>query len=148
MASSVKVVGREALKRKFEALPQAAQIAIRAAMEKQAQAIVEMAQRLVPVVTGTLRDSIGWTWGEAPKGSMSLAVVKATGGNEMTLTVYAGSRVGKGGAFYARWVEFGTINQPAQPYFYVSYRANRKKAKSAIRRAVTKSAKAVAAGGR
>jgi HK97 gp10 family phage protein len=62
----------------------------------------------------------------------------------MSLSIYAGNEA----AFYCRWIEFGTINQPAQPFFYVSYRANRKKAKSAIRRAVTKSAKAVAAGGR
>ena len=141
MAATVKVVGRESLKRKFAALPKAAQIAIRAAMEKQAEAIVDMAKRLVPVATGKLRDSIGWTWGKAPKGTMTIATVESTGG-EMTLTIYAGNSE----AFYGRWVEFGTVNTPAQPYFYVSYRANRKKAKSAIRRAVTKSAKAVAAG--
>jgi HK97 gp10 family phage protein len=143
MAVAAKVVGREALKRKFDALPKVARDMIRAAMEKQAKDIVAMARRLVPVATGKLRDSIGWTWGRAPKGVMTIATVKSTGG-EMTLTIYAGNAE----AFYSRWVEFGTINQPAQPFFYVSYRANRKKAKSAIRRAVTKSAKTVAAGGR
>jgi len=143
MAATVKVVGREALKRKFDALPKAAVIAIRAAMEKQAEAIVDMAKRLVPVKTGTLRDSIGWSWGAAPKGSMKIASVTATG-SEMTLTIYAGNSE----AFYARWLEFGTINQPASPYFYVSYRARRRTAKNAIRAAVRKSAKAVAAGGR
>ena len=143
MAATVKVVGREALKRKFDALPKAAQVAIRAAMEKQAEAIVGMAKRLVPVKTGTLRDSIGWSWGAAPKGSMKIASVTATG-SEMSLTIYAGNEA----AFYSRFVEHGTINTPASPFFYVSWRALRKKTKSAIRRAVTKSAKTVAAGGR
>ena len=143
MAATVKVVGREALQRKFAALPKVARDMIRAAMEKQAKDIVAMAQRLVPVASGKLRDSIGWTWGQSPRGAMTIATVKSTGG-EMILTIYAGNAE----AFYGRWVEFGTVNMPAQPYFYVSYRANRKKAKSAIRRAVTKSAKAVVAGGR
>jgi HK97 gp10 family phage protein len=114
-----------------------------------------MMKSLVPVLkepdarrrAGALRDSIGWTWGKAPKGATVVATAKANLGGDLTITIYAGSRdkgLGADDAFYARWVEFGTQKMPAQPYFYVSYRANKKKVKSRVRRAITKAAKQVA----
>lgn len=96
-----------------------------------------------------------------------LDATAASLGGDLTITIYAGGD----DAFYARFVEFGTkasagqapsqdrrykdrvvmtqgkrshAATPAQPFFYVSWRANRKKAKSAVRRAVTKAAKEVA----
>lgn len=72
----------------------------------------------------------------------------------LTLHVYAGNSE----AFYARWIEFGTqarINggqfagtahpgTSAQPFFFPAYRALRKPAKAAVRRAVNRSAKKIA----
>lgn len=141
MARAAKFLGKEALQKKLAAMPQAAKDEIAVAMAKAADEIVGMAQRLVPVATGKLRDSIGWTWGEAPKGAMRLATVAGKGPSDLRLTVYAGSS----DAFYARWVEFGTVKTPAQPFFYVSYRAQRKGAKRIIRAAARKAAKKVAA---
>lgn len=164
-----RIVGLNSLKKKFDRLPDALRQQIMTAMEKSADEICAMMRTLVPKgETKALYDSIDWTWGSAPMGSMTLASV-ANGSKEgnLTITIYAGDD----DAFYARWVEFGTgkhsvargggtkagqasfasgggIGHPgskAQPFFYVSYRANRKRAKSRISRATTAAAKKVAA---
>ncbi|WP_425903584.1 HK97-gp10 family putative phage morphogenesis protein [Agrobacterium radiobacter] len=151
-----KIQGLDRLNRKLAKLPAVAKQMIRQAMEAKANEIVAMMKNLVPVDDGTLRDSIGWTWGRAPKGSLTLASVQATGDNDMTLTIYAGSKE----AFYARWVEFGTARHEngglfagsihpgttAQPFFFVSWRANKRRTVRAIRKASRDSAKKVAAG--
>jgi HK97 gp10 family phage protein len=110
-------------------------------MEQAANETVAMMKSLVPTDTGTLKESINWTWGAAPKGALTLGKVKSRG-NDLTITIYAGGP----DAFHARWVEFGTSKMAKQPYFYVSWRANRKRAKRAIGREVRKTAKQVAAG--
>lgn len=144
------------LQKKLNRLPQVVKARIRAAMEQGAEEIVALAKSLVPTDTGALRDSIGWTWGRAPKGAITLGKIEATGG-DLTITIYAGNSE----AFWARWVEFGTASHtaggkfegatipavPASPFFYVSYRANRKRVKSRVTRAINKAAKEVAAGG-
>ncbi|WP_312857947.1 HK97 gp10 family phage protein [Mesorhizobium zhangyense] len=150
------VLGLSRLNRKLKKLPAAAEVAIKTAMEQGANEIVAMMKSLVAVDSGELRDSIGWTWGDAPKYSQRIASVKSASG-KLTLTIYAGnSRVR-----YAHLVEFATkahengglyagTQHPgtsAQPFFFVSYRALRRRTKSRITRAITKSAKAVAAGG-
>lgn len=130
---------KDRLLRKLAALPTAVKGKLRAALAKSADEMVALAKSLVPVDRGDLRDSIGWTWGKAPSGSMVLA----TGGtSEFTITIYAGNDE----AFYARWVEFGTINQAAHPFFFPSYRALRKRARSRIARETNKAMKQVANG--
>ena len=143
MARSATILGLAKLQKKLERLPTVAKEQIKAAMAAQADSVVAMMKGLAPVKSGALRDSIGWTWGKAPKGSSIVAAVKASLGADMTITIYAGSHE----AFYARWQEFGTQDMPANPYFYVSWRASKKGAKRAIRKAITASAKQVAKGG-
>lgn len=143
MARSATILGLARLQKKLDRLPKAAKVQIKAAMAAAADAIVAMMKSLVPVGSGTLRDSIGWTWGKPPKGASVVASVKASLGSDLTITIYAGSH----DAYYARWQEFGTQNMPAHPYFYVSWRASKKGAKRAIRKAITASAKQVAKGG-
>lgn len=133
------IKGLDRLKRKFERLPERAEAEARKAIAASAQEIVEMAKRLAPVDDGALRDSIGWTWGQAPQGSKILGSVR--GGAELTATMFAGDDK----AFYVRWIEFGTTKMTAQPFFLPSYRASRKGATSRITRAVNKSARAEAA---
>ncbi|MGM4911437.1 HK97-gp10 family putative phage morphogenesis protein [Rhizobium sp. 768_B6_N1_8] len=151
MAATIK--GLKELQRKLDRLPQVVKARIREAMEQGAQEIVDLAKSLAPY--DSLRDSIGWTWGRAPKGAITIARVESTGG-DLTITVYAGNSE----VYWARWVEFGTAAhtaggkfagaqipaQPAKPYFFVSFRASRKKVKSRITRAINKAAKEVAAG--
>lgn len=149
MASGAKILGLSKLQKKLNRIPQIAKDQIKTALEQSAEEITGMARRLVPVLkepdgrrkAGVLRDSIGWTWGKAPKGSITLGkVAKDSSADDLTITIYAGNTE----AFYARWVEFGTQKMRAQPYFYPSYRANRKRAKSRVRRSITKAAKQIA----
>lgn len=87
-------------------------------MEAGADEIVALARSLVPVSSGALRNSIGWTWGDAPDGSLILGSVRKISRSRrkiktkadvrreagLAITIYAGDDE----AFYARWVEFGT----------------------------------------
>lgn len=177
--AKAKISGLDKLIRKFQQLPPKAEKEIRIAMEKGAEEVVALAKSLAPLGIptgrnssnnpGTLRDSIGWTWGRPPKGSVSLGTV--TNGNgqrpgDLVITIFAGDDK----AFYARWVEFGTkphtINAKNAPtmtrggvnfgtsvshpgastnnaFFYPAYRAMRKKIKTRISRAVNKSVRDV-----
>jgi HK97 gp10 family phage protein len=158
---SSKVIGLDRLNRKLALLPVAARRRIREAMQQGADEIVAMMKALVPTDSGDLKNSIDWTWGTAPKGALTIATVRGQGmrntGSENTITIYAGNA----DAYYARFVEFGTAAHTAggmfagatipaiaaSPFFFVSFRANRKRVKSRITRAINKSAKEVAAGG-
>lgn len=146
------IKGLKELQRKLDRLPVVAKSRIREAMEKGANEIVSMMRSLVPTASGDLRDSIAWTYGRAPKGALTLVKVQSVGG-DLTITIYAA-------AYYARFVEFGTASHTAggkfagaiipaiaaHPFFFVSYRANRKRVKGRITRAINKAAKEVAAG--
>lgn len=143
MARQTTILGLAKLERKLKRLPTVAKTQIRAAMAEAADDIVAMMKSLVPERTGALRDSIGWTWGQAPKGSIIVSTLKGAGvGGDLTITIYAGNAE----AYYARWVEFGTQKMKAQPYFYFSWRASRKDARKKVRAATRKAAKQVAAG--
>ncbi|MBO9099998.1 MULTISPECIES: HK97-gp10 family putative phage morphogenesis protein [unclassified Rhizobium] len=136
------------LRKKLTQLPPIAKAMIRTQMAATADEVTGMMKRLAPVLEspakdrrpGALRDSIGWTWGKAPKGASVVATVKIDQGAGMTITIYAGSAE----AFYARWQEFGTQDAPAQPFFYVSWRASKKSAVRKIRKSVRDAAKKVA----
>lgn len=152
-----RILNLDRLNRKLAKLPAVAKQMIRQAMEAKADEIVGMMQNLVPIGDSMrLHDSIGWTWGKAPKGSLVIASVQSSGSDGMTLTIYAGDRE----AFYARWVEFGTARHEngglfvgsdhpgttAQPFFFVSWRANKRRTVRAVRKASRDAAKKVAAG--
>lgn len=126
-------------------MPEATRVEIRAAMEQSANEIVDVMRNLAPVDSGDLRNSINWTWGEAPSGALVLGKTRKSMAAKagLSLTIYAGG----GSEFYARFVEFGTVNMPAQPFFYPSWRLGRKRARGRVSRAVNKAAKKVAAGG-
>jgi HK97 gp10 family phage protein len=148
--------------RLVKSVPEAVRAAVKDAMGKSADEIVAMARSLVPVASGKLRESIGWTFGDAPKGSLTIGEVRPVREGDVRITIYAGNNE----AFYARWVEFGTqahglmsganksrgkrqggrqhSGTNAQPFFFVSYRTNKKKAQGRITRAVNKALKAAA----
>lgn len=151
-----RILGLAKLHRKLQLMPEVAKARIQAAMEQGANEIVDMMKSLAPVDDGDLRDSIGWTWGKKPKYAQALATAKSSLAGDLTLTIYAGNSKVR----YAHLVEFATrahINggqfagtqhpgTAAQPFFFVSWRALRKRTKSRIRAATTKAAKEVAAG--
>lgn len=140
------VQGADKLRSKLKRIPVSARIEIAKAMETSAEEVVKLARSLVPVDQGDLRDSIGWSWHGAPEGSIRIGRVKTRtdgrGGN-MAIVIYAGDDK----AFYARWVEFGTRTQMAQPYFFPVWRAMRKRARSRVSRAMNKAIKRIASGG-
>jgi len=173
MVKLTKIWGLKELNVKLKKLPEQAEKRVKEAMEQGANEIVAMMKSLVPVDSGDLRDSIGWTWGDRPKYSQALATVKSTDG-KLAITIYAGNSKVR----YAHLVEFGTaahdiygkrqgllgrrkamgvdgrfgthVKHPgaqAKPFFFVSWRALSRRTKSRITRAITKSAKEVAAGG-
>ena len=113
-----KVEGLERLKRRLAKLPKKMKAEVKVALEKSADELVAMQRRLVPVDQGDLRDSIQ----------------KRDGNHELSVEVVAGSDK----AFYATFVEFGTRERPAQPFFFPPYRALRKRIKSRTSRAVGK----------
>ncbi|WP_313666100.1 HK97 gp10 family phage protein [Shinella sp.] len=150
-----KILGLARLNKKLQKLPAAAEAAIKTAMEQGANEIVALMKSLVAVDSGDLRDSIGWTWGERPKYSQAIATVKSSDG-KLALTIFAGNSKVR----YAHLVEFATAahvnggqfpgtahpGTKAQPFFFVSWRALRRRTKSRITRAINKSATVVAAG--
>jgi hypothetical protein len=149
-----KIEGREKLRAKFKALPQAARDAIGKAVRQSAEDLVGLQQRLVPIEKGTLRDSIRF---EIFEGEEFRATVIAGGTAATRRELRKGS-----GRFTDEAVlaEFGTHAHraggkfrgaliPAEPpraFFYPAWRAMKKPIKSRISRAITSAAKKVAAG--
>lgn len=150
MAKGSTIIGLAKLQRKLDRLPEAAKAHIRTKMGESADEIVAMMKSLAPVLkepdkrrrAGALRDSIGWTWGKKPKYAISLGSIKSTLAGDLTITIYAGNNEVR----YAHLLEWGTVKMPAQPFFYVSWRANRKSARRNVRKAVRDAARQVASG--
>ncbi len=133
------VQGLDRLNRKLKRLPRKAREEIGKALRDSGAEMVSLARNLAPAEDGTLRDSIHSTFYED-----SLKVTIEAGGAATTKPVRDGADAEYD---YAMGQEFGTRNMPANPFFFPAYRAIRKKAKSRLSRAITKAARAVAAGG-
>ncbi|TRD21909.1 HK97-gp10 family putative phage morphogenesis protein [Palleronia caenipelagi] len=138
------------IRTQLERTPDIAVAAAADAMERGAEEIVAMMKTLAPHDDGDLRDSIGWTWGDEPKGSLKIGTIRSgrNAGRQfatLKITFFVG-------AFYAHMVEFGTSPhaQPkmrrihpgtsAQPFFYAAWRAKkagfRRKIRTAVRKAI------------
>lgn len=136
------------LQARLAKVPDIARAAAAKAMEEGAAEIVAEMKRLAPVESGKLRNSINWTWGDVPAGSFTIADIRSgkNAGEQyatLRIKIYAGSRE----AYYARWQEFGTKSQPAQPFFYVSWKRHRAKFRKRIRDAVKAAIKEAYANG-
>ena len=127
------------LRARLAKIPDIAREAAAAAMEEGAQEIVDAMKMAAPVDSGDLRDSIGWTWGEVPAGSFVVDEIRS-GKNKgdqyatLRIKIYAGNRE----AFYARFQEFGTRSQPAQSFFFSTWKAKRAEFRRRIRERVRK----------
>ena len=128
------VHGLDKLKARFDAIPVKVREAAKLALEQSAQEIVDTMRRFVPVESGDLRDSINWTWGDAPSGAMTIGTVKGSAYGSMRITIYAGGDK----AFYGRFQEFGTKKMAANPFFFPAWRAKKKKVRSRLSRAISK----------
>lgn len=149
MATTAKLNPR--LKSQLARTPQIAVDAAARAMEEGADEIVTFMKSLVPVRSGKLRDSIAWTWGDAPGGSLVIDEIRsgANAGRQfatLRITFYVGE-------WYGHFLEFGTAPhaQPnrgtdhpgtvAQPFFYPAWRSMRAKFRRKIRAAVRRAIK-------
>ena len=141
------VEGLSAFQRKMALIPKAIIDEVRKELEKQATELVAMMRRLAPKDTGELANSIDWTWGQAPKGSIAIGTVAASEGSALRITIYAGNESTvvtnkTGGRFQkAKLQEFGTKNMPANPFFFPAYRSKRRKIRGALSRAVKRGIK-------
>ena len=134
-AVSMKFAKRDAFTKQLLAVVPEAEKELADANQKSAQAFLEMAQRLCPVgETGALLASIRMYPGRAP-GSW---VVEA-GGPTTTKPVRKGV---KSTYDYALGAEFGTEDTTATPFFWPSYRSQKRPAKGRATRALTKAIRA------
>ena len=130
------------LRARLAKVPDIAREAAAAAMEECAAEIVAEMKLLVPVDSGDLRDSIGWTWGEVPAGSFVIDEIRSgkNAGDQyatLRIKIYAGNK----DAFYARFIEFGTrTGVKAQPFFFAAYKkwGGKAKFRARIRAAIRK----------
>ena len=126
------------------------------ALEKGAQEITEMQKRLVPVDSGALRNSIGYTFGTYRPDNANVRGVAAgfDGDADLSVTIHAGDAV----AWYAKLVEFGVSPHTAggkfkgakhpgtapNGFFYAPARSLAKRVKARVSRAMSKAVKAIA----
>lgn len=138
------VQGVDRLKAKLAAIPESVRDAMSDALAGGAGDLVAMQKRLAPKDTGELASSIRWDW--ATGGAADAAGLKegraeqiaAKGGANLAINVTTGT--GMKIPMVAIWKEHGTRSQPPHPFFYVAYRALKKKiaarVASASRRAI------------
>lgn len=136
------VEGLDRLKRKLtQTIPNAVIEVTAKAMEAGADEVVGMMKRLAPKDSGVLAETIGWTWGDPPKGAMVLGKSTPTR-DGLVITIYAGDEstlVGERAQFQlARLQEFGTQNMNASPFFFPSWRALRKRVRGRVTRQMRK----------
>jgi HK97 gp10 family phage protein len=127
------------LRARLAKIPDIAREAAVEAMEEGAQEIVDAMKMAAPIESGDLRASIGWTWGEVPAGSFMIDEIRS-GKNKgdqyatLRIKIYAGNK----DAFYARFIEFGTRSQPAQSFFFPTWKRDRAKFRRRIRDRIRK----------
>ncbi len=154
------VKGKAALKKRFRRFEAQVLKELKIAMEGSAQSLVQEMRAATHLPE--IRRSIKWTWGDAPEGTYTLAT--ASGGSKyetLRITVYTDRHE----AWFAHFFEFGTEQRQrkrvggyfkgakvksldtgsitAQPFFFPTYRANRKRIKSRLNRALVRAVKKV-----
>lgn len=120
---------RDKARNLFRALPRSVRKATAVALDSAANEVAEAIKRAVPVDRGELRESVKVKRGlgryrKEAAGREADVAVRVTEGDKRT--------------FYAPFVEFGTQDTPAQPHFWPTWRASRRRIVAKIRRAQRK----------
>ena len=121
-----------------ERWPKSARANVMNAVVTGAGTIAGSMQRLVPVDSGDLKNSIRVVEGDYTPDNPNVRGMQATSGTgPLAVSIVAGDAK----AWYARLVEYGTVRSRAQSFFWSAWRANIKAVRAAIRRAFKKSIK-------
>lgn len=129
------VTGQAQLHARFNRVPNIVKRELEKQIEKEAEKLVKQIRVLAPRgKTGDMAKSIGWTWGDVPRGALKIGQSFGNEYGKLSATIYVG-------AFYSGFVEFGTVKMPASPFFFPIYRANKQNIKSNLSRAVTRAMK-------
>lgn len=135
MASvSMKFANRDRFTKQLLSVVPEAEKELAAANQTSAAEFMAMAQRLAPVRSGAVRNSIRMYPGQRPG-----AWVVEAGGPSTTKPVRKGI---KATYDYALGVEFSTSDTRAQPFFWPAYRSQKRPAKGRASRALIKAIKA------
>lgn len=129
--------------RKFQAMPQAVQDEIGRAVPKAAEDLVGMMKRLVPKDKGTLSNSIHYELVEPFKAQVIAGGTPETKRgvfDESLLVEYGTKEHIAGGMFKGATIPA----EPARPYFWPSWRAEKKRIKGLFSRAITNGIKKAA----
>lgn len=129
---AITVQGVDSLIRRLNALPKKIRDEAKKATKKNADELANRIRASVPVDSGDLRASV-----RVEETEMGHAVL--AGG---ALTTKA-ARQGHGSYDYSIGTEFGTVDTPAQPFFWTSYRKLKKRMRGRVRRAAAKAIKDV-----
>lgn len=140
------VKGASQLHQRFKRVPKLVRDEISAQLEKEATKLVAEMNSIKPLP----EIQVGWTWGDAPKGALTIGKVANREYAKVSITIYATSANGSG--FSAAWFEFGTAPRfhksgkstgqiTASPFFWPVYRANKKRIRGNVSRAVTRAMK-------
>lgn len=155
--------GLKSFQKRMRAIPKAARLAVRPALEKSADELTDAVRDLVPVGEGDLWASVDWENGPPPPES-TIAKEQSFPDPDLVVTVKAGND----DVFYAPFVEFGTMGSVkgarvsstgkrqsgagrlsyrthpgtvAQPFFWPAYRLMKPRIQRRIKRAIAKAIK-------
>jgi HK97 gp10 family phage protein len=121
------------LLKRLEAIPKEVRDAVKPALIKSGNELVDRMKALAPEDTGALKASLHVTLpGETTPAYSQPGGSRKAKENEVLVTV------GDEKVRYAHLVEYGTAKTHAKPYFWPAYRLTRKRIKTRIKRAITK----------
>lgn len=119
--------------RRMNAIPVAVRAAVHPALDSSAAELVDTMKRVAPHEDGDLQRSI-----EANPGKHELAREVTAGGEITTRPVRNGADAEYD---YALGQEFGTVDMPANPFFFPTFRLLRKRLNNRIKRSIRKAVK-------
>lgn len=119
------------LLKRLDAIPQAVKDAIKPALIKSGDELVDRMKALAPVDTGALRNSITAT----PPGGRTPAYSQP-GGSRVVLENQVIVTAGNEDVRYPHLQEYGTSEAPAHPFFWPAYRLTKPRIKRRIARAI------------
>jgi HK97 gp10 family phage protein len=98
-------------------------------LERAAEVIAEGARQRVPVGVNVPKGKGKWSGRDAGTLKRSIRVVRLHGDTRRNIRIYAGSKI----AFYARFVEYGTIKMSARPFLRPALNASKSTIQSILR---------------